>query len=110
ENSLGARLAKGIPQALVRATVEDLISDVVGISNLRHRGNIAGVGKHALYSALAEMGGETAGFFVYLDNYAEAGAFWEQLLRTNIRAGISGTLQGVAMHRGRAKKLGRDFI
>ncbi len=104
EGSLGARLLKKAPMSFASGAVEAYI------------GEISGVGKHkslpgnVLSQMVTTMGGDTAGFLAYVDNYKDASKFWNDFLKTNLKAGVSGAFTGVAGHRARAKKTARDLI
>ncbi len=110
ENSLGKKLLMGAPKAFASGAVTQWINGISGVSNRDNVGRLKKPFPNALGNMLAEMGGATAGFFAYLDNYQDAEKFWKGLLQANAQAGISGFAQGVAMHKTRAKRSGRDFI
>jgi hypothetical protein len=110
EDSLGARLLKGAPRAFVDGAVKQYIDEVAGTSNLDNNGRLKNPLKNMIANAMSDMGGNTAGFFVYVDNYNDAEKFWMELFKSNANRGVSGALNGYAMHTTRSKKLGRDLI
>lgn len=110
EDSLGAKILKGIPKNFAEGAVTQWINDAAGTTTKDGPGKMPGAVKNSLTNAIAEMGGATAGFFVYLDNYKDAEQFWIMLLKANANKAISGAMNGYAMHKTRAKRLARDFI
>ncbi|HEU0036408.1 MAG TPA: DUF4157 domain-containing protein [Kofleriaceae bacterium] len=110
ENSLGARLLKNAPKAFAEGAVKQWIDESAGVSNKDNKGGHRTAGANMLANAMSDMGANTVGFFVYVDNYQDAGAFWDQLLKSNAQKGLSGFFQGYGMHKMRAKKTARDFI
>jgi hypothetical protein len=110
ENSLGARLAKGLPKAFVEGGVKQFIDDVAHVSNMDNRGGHKTPFGNMLANAMSDAGANVAGFFVYVDNYNDANTFWDELLKSTGKKAASGFFQGYGMHKMRAKKTGRDFI
>jgi hypothetical protein len=110
ENSIGARLAKGLPKAFVEGAVKQFIDEQALVSNKDNRGGHKTPFGNMLANALSDAGANVAGFFVYVDNYNDAGTFWDELLKSTGNKAASGFFQGYGMHKMRAKKTGRDFI
>ncbi|MEO8701021.1 MAG: DUF4157 domain-containing protein [Kofleriaceae bacterium] len=110
ENSIGARLAKGAPKHFVEGAVKQWIDESAGVSNKDNKGGTRSAGANMIANAMSDAGSNVAGFFVYLDNYNDAGSFWEELLKSTGKKAASGFFQGYGMHKMRAKKTGRDFI
>jgi hypothetical protein len=109
EDSLGMKILKGIPKNAAEGAITQWVNEAAGKLNLDKTGK-ARAPRNALTHAVASMAGNTAGFFVYVDNYQNAEQFWVQLLKSNATKAISGALAGYAMHKTRAKRLGRDLI
>lgn len=110
ENSLGRRLLMTVPQAFVQGAVSDYIQNIAGVASIDHPPKGLSGPKQVFYNTVADVMGNTAGFFVYLDNYEDAGNFWMELFKSNAKSVASGALTGYAMHKRRAAKLGRDVI
>lgn len=111
ENSLGRRILTGAPRAFAEGLVAQWINEKAGASNINYpKGTIESAPKNALWNAIAEMGGNTAGFLVYLDNYQDTEHFWTELFKSNIQKGLTGYASGYLMHKNRHKKLAADFI
>ncbi|MBA2539052.1 MAG: hypothetical protein H0V17_05405, partial [Deltaproteobacteria bacterium] len=110
ENSIGARLAKSLPKAFVEGGVKQFIDEQALVSNKDNRGGHKTPFGNMLANALSDAGSNVAGFFVYVDNYNDAGTFWDELLKSTGKKAASGFFQGYGMHKMRAKKTGRDFI
>ncbi|MDB4957898.1 MAG: hypothetical protein JWO36_5467 [Myxococcales bacterium] len=110
EDSLGARLLKGAPRAFMEGAVKQAIDSAAGTSNIDNEGRTKGPLNNMIANAMSDMGANTAGFFVYVDNYNDAEGFWAELLKSNATKGVTGFAVGYGMHKARAKKTARDFI
>lgn len=111
ENSLGKRILAGAPKAFATGAVTTWINEAAHTSTLDYpKGTLKTANKNALWNAVAEMGGNTAGFFLYPDNYQNAEHFWQELFKSNLQSGLSGYASGYLMHKNRHKKLGAEFI
>src|SRR5690606_15922685 len=104
EGSLAMQILKNAPKAFAEGAVTQWVNEIAGTSNKDNAGNVPGPKRNAISNAVAEMAGANAGFFVYLDNWQNGEIAWTELLKTNLRSGISGTLQGYALHKTRARR------
>lgn len=106
--SLGRKLLNSIPSAFVQGAVSEYIQSVANVpTHNKARGPSSG-SEAVFRRILSEAAGNTAGFFVYLDNYGDAGTFWQELFKSNIRSIASAGMNGYFGHAMRAPKLGRD--
>ncbi|MCX5748018.1 MAG: hypothetical protein NT062_36615, partial [Proteobacteria bacterium] len=110
EDSLGARLVKGIPKAFVEGAVKQYIDEAAGTSNMDNKGRMKHPLGNMIGNAMSDMGSNIAGFFVYVDNYKDAEGFWKELLKSTATKTVGGFFTGYGMHKARAKKTARDFL